>query len=143
MDEIEGEIEDDQFAKFEDIIEQKIENLEENPDENLKDIIFKDINKDYITEALKIKTIEFYKSLKLNENDKGIDIIKSIIKEALKFSKFNLSSRLIDFFDYILSISGLKFEYLEKALKIKAKDLPKDNNKDIIFFGRNVLLKSN
>lgn len=55
MDEIEGEIEDDQFAKFEDIIEQKIENLEENPDENLKDIIFKDINKDYITEALKIK----------------------------------------------------------------------------------------
>ena len=134
MDEIEGEIEDDQFAKFEDIIEQKIENLEENPDENLKDIIFKDINKDYITEALKIKTIEFYKSLKLNENDKGIDIIKSIIKETLKFSKFNLSSRLIDFFDYILSISGLKFEYLEKALKIKAKDLPKDNNKDIIFF---------
>ena len=134
MKEIEDEIEDAKEPDFEDIIEQKIENIKENPDENLKKLIFKDINEKYVTEALKNKTLEFYKSLKLNENIKGFDIIKSIFKKVLKCYKFNISSRLIDFFDYILSISGLKLEYLKKVLEIETKNLPEDNKKDIIFF---------
>ena len=71
------------------------------------------------------KTLQVYNSFKLKENDYGINIIRSILEEAKAFSKFNLNSRLVDFFDYILSISNLKLEYLEKALNIKAKNLSK------------------
>ena len=138
MDELEEEQEEQEVADFEDEIEKKIEKncekLEEHPDENLKDIIFKGIDKKNITESLINKTLEIYKIFNIEEEIKGIDIIKSIFSEVLDFSKYNFSKRVIDFFDYILSIPNLKFEYLKNAVKIKSKDLKKDNNKDIIFF---------
>ena len=64
-----------------------------------------------------IKTLKIYNSFNINEKDKSINIIKSIFQEAKTFSKFNLNSRLVNFFDYILSIANLKLEYLEKILK--------------------------
>ena len=86
-----------------------------------------------------IKALKIYNSFNINEKDKSINIIKSIFQEAKTFSKFNLNSRLVNFFDYILSIANLKLEYLEKDLKIKAKNVSKqkqekDKNKDIIFY---------
>ena len=139
MDDIENEIEDNQKEDFEIILDQKIENSEKDPEENIKKIIFKDFDKKDITENLVNKTLKVYNTFKLNEKDYGIIIIRSILKQAKAFSKFNLNSRLVDFFDYILSISNLKLEYLEKALDIKAKNLSKqkrdkDKNKDIIFY---------
>ena len=138
MDEFDEEQEEQEVADFEDEIEKKIqkncEKLEEHPEENLKDIIFKGIDKKNITQSLINKTLEIYKIFNIEEEIKGIDIIKSIFSEVLNFSKFNFSQRVIDFFDYIISIPNIKFEYLKTALKIKAKDLKKDNNKDIIFF---------
>ena len=126
-------IEDEKVQDFEQI-EKNFQNLEQNPDENIKNIIFKEIDKKHITEALINKTLEIYNRFKLIEKNNGVDILKLIFFEVLKFSKFNFSSRVVDFFDYILSIAGLKYEFIEQALKIKNKDLPKDNNKDIIFF---------
>ena len=137
MDEFDEE-QEEEVADFEDEIEKKIEKncekLEEHPEENLKDILFKGIDKKNITQSLINKTLEIYKIFNIEEEIKGIDIIKSIFSEVLNFSKFNFSQRVNDFFDYIISIPNIKFEYLKTALKIKAKDLKKDNNKDIIFF---------
>ena len=139
MDDIENEIEDNQKEDFEIILDQKIEKFEKENEENIKKIIFKDFDKKDITENLVNKTLKVYNTFKLNEKDYGIIIIRSILKQAKAFSKFNLNSRLVDFFEYFLSISNLKLEYLEKALDIKAKNLSKqkkdkDKNKDIIFY---------
>ena len=145
MKELDESFESVQVSNFEDEKEKKIEEirekLEENPEENLKKILFQRINKKDITEALINKTLDIYKKFKLNEKDNGIDIIKSFFNEALQFSRFNFSSRLIDFFDFITSNSDLKLEYLEKALEINSKNLGQDNNTDIIFFWKECIAK--
>ena len=145
MKELEEDLESVQVSNFEDEKEKNIEEirekLEENPEENLKKILFQEINKKDITEALINKTLDVYHKFKLDEKDNGFEIIKSIFNETLRFSKFNFSSRLIDFFDFITSNSDLKLEYLEKALEIKSKNLAKDNNIDIIFFWKECIAK--
>ena len=145
MNELEEDLESIKVSNFEDEKEKKIEEmrekLEDNPDENLKKILFQKINKKDITEALINKTLDVYKKFKLDEKDNGLDIMQLIFKEVLKFSKFNFSSRLIDFFDFITSNTDLKMKYLEKALEIKTKNLAKDNNIDIIFFWKECIAK--
>ena len=133
-----NELEDDEqvedFEEEGEKIDQNLNNLEENPEENIKNIIFEGFDEKEKTENLINKSLEFYKTFNLSENEYGIEFMKSIFSEVSQFSKFNLSARLIDFFEYILSISGLKFEYIKEALNIKTKDLEKDNHKDITFF---------
>ena len=139
MNEIENELEEVNVFNFDDEeiekkIEKNCEKLDEHPEENLKDYLFKGIDKNHITEGLVNKTLEIYNVFNIEEEVKGIDVLKSIFSEVLNFSKFNFSQRLNDFFDYILSIPNLKFEYLTTAVKIKVKDLGEKNHKDVIFF---------
>ena len=139
MNEIENELEEVNVFNFDDEeiekkIEKNCEKLDEHPEENLKDYLFKGIDKKHITEGLVNKTLEIYNVFNIEEEVKGIDVLKSIFSEVLNFSKFNFSQRLNDFFDYILSIPNLKFEYLTTAVKIKVKDLGEKNHKDVIFF---------
>jgi len=79
MNELEEDLESVKVSNFEDEKEKKIEEmrekLEDNPDENLKKILFQKINKKDITEALINKTIDVYKKFKLDEKDNGLDVM--------------------------------------------------------------------
>ena len=145
MNDIENESEEAQVSDFEDEIEKKIEinreKVEECPEENLKAVLFKDFEEQNISETLIKKTIEVYDTFNLAEKSSGINAIKSIFSEALKFSKFNFNQRIIDFFDFILSIPSLKFKYLKNALNIEKKDIGKDDKKDIIFLWKKSIAK--
>ena len=124
------------IAQFEEEINKKLESslikLEEKPEENLKNILFNKVDKKYLTESLIDKTLEVYNIFNLAENAGSINTIKLIFSEALNFSEYNFSQRIIDFYDYILSYPTLKFEKIKKALKEKNDE--KEKNKDIIFF---------
>ena len=100
-------------------IESNFVKLEENPDENLKKILFNGIEEKDITENLMDKTLLVYKQFKLEEQYVGINIIKSIFSAILNFSKFNFNKRAVDFFDFILSIPTLNFTYLKKSFEYK------------------------
>ena len=105
LDEIENDNENEQPKDFDDEqidepIEQNFEILEENPDENVKKIIFKGYEI-YQNDNNLVKTIlEVYSRFDLDNDDKGIDSLRLIISKANEFSNFNLSSRLIYFFEY-------------------------------------------
>ena len=145
MNEIDNSSDDEEILDFEDDIEKKIEinreKLEENPEENLKAILFKDVKEKNISEALIKKAIEVYKIFNLEEKSSGINIIQSIISEVCNSSKFNFNQRIIDFFDFILSIPNLKYTYLRDAIKIKKKDSKIDNNNDIIFLWKQFIVE--
>ena len=151
MDKIENENEEEIVLDFDDVqvddyeepnndgIDKNYEIIEINPDENIKQKIFEGIDEKDRTEKLMNKALSFYKLYELNKIDNGIDIMKSILSEALEFSNYNLSDRLFNFFDFVLLSKDLKLEAINKALKIKVKDLEKDNNKDIIFFWKQII----
>ena len=151
MDKIENENEEEIVLDFDDAqvddyeepnndgIDKNYEIIEINPDENIKQKIFEGIDEKDRTEKLMNKALSFYKLYELNKIDNGIDIMKSILSEALEFSNYNLSDRLFNFFDFVLLSKDLKLEAINKALKIKVKDLEKDNNKDIIFFWKQII----
>ena len=138
LDEIENDNENEQPKDFddeqiEDPIEQNFEILEENPDENVKKIIFKGYEI-YQNDNNLVKTIlEVYSRFDLDNDDKGIDTLRLIISKANEFSNFNLSSRLIYFFEYILVIQDLEFEIIYKAVNKNYQKI-ENNTKDIIFF---------
>ena len=145
MNEIDNSSDDEEILDFEDDIEKKIEinreKLEENPEENLKAILFKDVKEKNISEALIKKAIEVYKIFNLEEKSSGINIIQSIISEVCNSSKFNFNQGIIDFFDFILSIPNLKYTYLRDAIKIKKKDSKIDNKNDIIFLWKQFIVE--
>ena len=65
MNEIENELEEVNVFNFDDEeiekkIEKNCEKLDEHPEENLKDYLFKGIDKNHITEGLVNKTLEIY-----------------------------------------------------------------------------------
>ena len=114
-------------------IEKNLENIEINPDDNIKQKIFEGLEEKDKTELLMAQALEFYKYYKLENNDEGLELMKSIISEVSEFSNYNISARLINFFKYILS-TKVDLDTIIGALKIKVADLEKDNNKDIIYF---------
>ena len=56
------------------------------------------------------------------------------MKKLAKFSNFDINKRLIDFFNFLLSIINLDYSYIIKALQIRVNNLDKNNKKDILFF---------
>ena len=120
-------------------IDQNYEDLENNPKKEKEKVInsiFEGIDEKYKTDNLKKETFEVYEKFEIKNFGGGVKLMNSIIIEALNFSKFNLSSRLLDFFKFILDIknSKKKLEYIKEALKKKAKNLEKGDNKDIIYY---------
>ena len=130
MDKIENENEEEIVLDFDDVqvddyeepnndgIDKNYEIIEINPDENIKQKIFEGIDEKDRTEKLMNKALSFYKLYELNKIDNGIDIMKSILSEALEFSNYNLSDRLFNFFDFVLLSKDLKLEAINKALNL-------------------------
>ena len=147
MDDIEGESERIQPLDFDDEsneekIEANYELLEENPDETIKKKIFEGYE-NYKTENLVNKTLEVYKRFELDKIENGLDIIRKFFDKTLEFSNFNLSERLIDFFEFILLIPDLKFEDINKALNENFNPFGKDSHDDIIFSWKQFIVKEN
>ena len=125
-------------------IDENMNDIMKNPDENIKKIINNilnglDISQDF--EELSSKAIRVYNEVGFKRYNNGIDILKIIFLEAAKFSKFNINKRLNDFFDFLLSIINLDFNFICTALKIKVKNLDKNNKKDILFFWKEYITK--
>ena len=90
-------------------IDQNYEDLENNPKKEKEKVInsiFEGIDEKYKTDNLKKETFEVYEKFEIKNFGGGVKLMNSIIIEALNFSKFNLSSRLLDFFKFILDIKN-------------------------------------
>ena len=125
-------------------IDKNIDNMLNDPIENLKIIIKNfliELNAKDISEELISKAIKVYNEVGFINLNNGIDILKIIFKEAVKFSNFNLNKRLIDFFDFLLSILNLNYNYIITSLKITVRNLNKDNKKDIILFWKESIIE--
>ena len=125
-------------------IEKNFDNMLENPDENLKKIIkniFYELNIE-ISEELSSKTIRIYNEIGLKDHNNGIDILRIIFEETARFSNFNINKRLIDFFDFLLSIENFKLKYITNAIKKKVSDLDKNNQLDILYFWKVSIIKN-
>jgi hypothetical protein len=71
----------------------------------------------------------------LNENDDGINLIKTIINVAYNYSSINLKHRIFDFFDFISTENDLKLERISQAINnIKIENIKNKTNEDIIYF---------
>lgn len=125
-------------------IDKNIDNTAKNPEENLKkkirDILI-EINEEDYSDELVEKTIKFYNQLEFNKKNNGIDLLKKIFIEASKFSKINLNKRINDFFDFILLETGLNFENIANAINITNNKLDEQNNKDIIYFWKEIIVE--
>jgi hypothetical protein len=107
-------------------------NLDENLNKNIKNIL-EEIN--VYSDDFVVNIVEFYKKLKFNENDDGINLIEKIINDAYNYSKINLKQRTFDFFDFILSVNDLKLESISEAIKnITIENIKNKTNEDIIYF---------
>ena len=126
------------FEELEQNDDEKIDNninlLIENPDENVKKILKNIFSRLDISEELYSKVIQVYNEVEFKKHNSGIDALKIIFEEAAKFSNFDINKRLIDFFNFLLSIINLDYSYIIKALQIRVKNLDKNNKKDILFF---------
>ena len=121
----------------EDIIDENMNTIMKNPDENIKKFLNNTLNRLGVSddsEELSIKAIRVYNEVGFKRNNNGLDVLKKIFAEAARFTKFNINKRLNDFFDFLLSIINLDFNYICKAIEIKIEDLDKNNKKDILFF---------
>ena len=153
IDDIIGEDEDEEVKEMnfgepenneEANIDENMNTIMKNPDENIKKIINKILNQFNISEdseELSIKAIRVYNEVGFKINNNGIDALTIIFCEAAKFSKFNIVKRLNDFFDFLLSIINLNFNYICEAIKIKVRNLDKNNKKDILFFWKESITK--
>ena len=137
MDDILNEMNIEQISSFEEEEEKKsdikIEQIQKNPDEALIKLLFKDINANYTKdnrECLYKKTNDLYTFFSSDQNANIINTIKIIFSIVSKYYKDKFSQIIIQFFDYVLSVSSLKFEILQNAINKK----PKENGVDIIFF---------
>ena len=133
------------FEELEQNDDEKIDNninlLIENPDENVKKILKNIFPKIDISEELYSKVIQVYNEVEFKKHNSGIDALKIIFEEAAKFSNFDINKRLIDFFNFLLSIINLDYSYIIKALQIRVNNLDKNNKKDILFFWKSSIIE--
>ena len=133
------------FEELEQNDDEKIDNninlLIENPDENVKKILKNIFSRLDISEELYSKAIQVYNEVEFKKHNSGIDALKIIFEEAARFSNFDINKRLIDFFNFLLSIINLDYSYIIKALQIRVKNLDKNNKKDILFFWKSSIIE--